>query len=118
MKENLNRFYKYCISRNGSDRLLTIALIIFMILIIIIAMALEVHAHDIHFSDVTLDKPVAQGWIEGIGYVYATGDDGGTPDQFWLLYQSGDLAHRCVHVRPLTGETHKQLLTKEITNVQ
>jgi hypothetical protein len=81
----------------------------------IAALSLEsASGHDVHFKDVNIQQPVvAQGWINDIGYIWATDNDNdGLPDEFWRLYKGGDFTHAELHVEPLTPDTAARLFSK------
>jgi hypothetical protein len=101
--------------KHPTDRWLTLSIILAMVIMFVAALTLsDANGHDIHFKDVNIQQPVvAQGWISGLGYIWATDNDGdGLPDEFWRLYKDGDLAHAGLHVEPLTPQTAARLFNK------
>jgi hypothetical protein len=114
----IRRFWIWAGSREGSDRLLTVAIIVALIIMFIAALTLELHAAEDTEPFTTFktflkhNQITAQGRLEGVGYIlYAQdkGCDDTCPTTFWLLYKHSSLPYTGLAVRPLTKEQAKDL---------
>jgi len=101
------------------DRLLTIVIILAFVLLFLTALLVgSADAHGTNFRDIQgeLCPCVAQGWVESVGFVFATDcDSDGTPDNFWRIYKAGDLVHVGLHIEPLTMDSAKKMLLLEMS---
>lgn len=94
---------------------IVIVMLTFVTVVFPLIFTSKAHGHDIHFEEMVHAQcpVVAQGWVYEVGFVFATDCDGddGIPDAFWLLYKDGDLNHMGLHIKPLTNDTAKWMLT-------
>ena len=114
MKSLINRIYKYCRSREGSDRLITVMLVLLIVLLFVMALTVSAHADGIHLNQMydQFGSIIAgPSWVE-IGAVICV-DNNGKPKWF-LLKKGGGISHDKIHVIPLTEDEAKQLKLMEI----
>lgn len=94
---------------------ITIWVLLLLVSIFSVMFCSKAEAHSIHFEEMihTQCEVVAQGWVIGVGFVFATDCErnDGVPDTFWLIYKDGDLSHVGLHIKPLTQDTAKYILT-------